>query len=244
MSIRPAEALICVCLNGKPIFLFRKAASQFELAIFSPLFFSILPKCHHQANHKPRKLQVRSPKSRRKKGGSTSKPKSSTKPSVPEVVAPVEDEGWEDEDSDEEEDEDDDGVDEEGMARLMELLGDDGLDELGQAQLEAFAAEDEDDDDSSNEGDVEDEDGGSASEDEDVEANGASGDEIEGSNDEADEGVEEDGEEDEEDIPLDEVDSVDEDAVPRQKIEIDNKVRYSLRIHCFLTQLTDFPGCS
>jgi rRNA-processing protein EBP2 len=49
-----------------------------------------------------------------------------------------------------------DGVDEEGMARLMELLGDDGLDELGQAQLAAFAAEDEDDhDDSSKEGDVE-----------------------------------------------------------------------------------------
>ena len=49
-----------------------------------------------------------------------------------------------------------DGVDEEGMARLMELLGNDGLDELGQAQLEAFAAEDEDDhDDSSKEGDVE-----------------------------------------------------------------------------------------
>ena len=49
-----------------------------------------------------------------------------------------------------------DDVDEEGMAHLMELLGDDGLDELGQAQLEAFAAEDEDNhDNSSKEGDVE-----------------------------------------------------------------------------------------
>lgn len=135
------------------------------------------------------------------------------------------------EDEDEEDEESDDaGVDEEGMNRLMQALGDDALDEFDQAQLQALEGDEEDEE--------EDEDwetdGGGEEASESGEENSEVEDDEESLSD-VDEGdetfitAEEVSEEEEvepEDIPLDDVDeSVDEDAVPRQKVEIDNKVR-------------------
>ncbi|TFK52689.1 Ebp2-domain-containing protein [Heliocybe sulcata] len=136
----------------------------------------------------------------------------------------VEGEDWEDESEDKED------VDEEGMARLMEALGDDGLEEFDLAQLKLMSGV----------GDSEEDEDGSGSEDgseangEDGRLSGASEGEDEDEDvrqaelgveddDGADEEVGEDAEE-EDAVPLDEVESVDEDAVPRQKIEVDNKI--------------------
>ncbi|CAA7262865.1 unnamed protein product [Cyclocybe aegerita] len=169
--------------------------------------------------NKPSKKPNTQPASKPEKGKGKARvdnPKAKSKavekaPSPIPVALPVES------DSDEsEEDEEDDGVDEEGMARLMKLLGEDGLDEVGQAQLEALAgesdSEEQDDDEEGSEG--------GSDEEEDIVLEGES-------DDEEDEGSDEEQEEDEAEeaaIPLDEAEWVDEDAVPRQKIEIDNKV--------------------
>ncbi|KAF7987085.1 hypothetical protein HWV62_253 [Athelia sp. TMB] len=127
------------------------------------------------------------------------------------------------------EDEDNDGVDEEGMARLMQALGEDGLDDFDTAQLQALE-EDEDEewetDDDDEEEEEEDADadlveGSDSGSEEDI------GDaELEGEQDsEGPNASDEEEEEEEEDIALDDIEgSVDEDAVPRQKIEIDNKI--------------------
>ena len=123
--------------------------------------------------------------------------------------------------SDSEGDESDDGgVDEEGLERLMNALGDEGLDEFEQEQLESVLGGDEDEDDevSSEDGDWVDE---GLSDDESIGAD--SEDEDEDGENSAD-----DEDEVEDEIALDDVDdsqSVDNDAVPRQKIEIDNHVR-------------------
>lgn len=100
-------------------------------------------------------------------------------------------------------DSDDSEMDEVGMARLINALGEEGLNEYDQAQLLALERD----------GNFS-EDGDEASE---SEAEGA--DEQENISGQV---LEEDSPEDL--VALDEVDSVDEDAVPRQKIEIDNKV--------------------
>ncbi|KJA23240.1 hypothetical protein HYPSUDRAFT_66455 [Hypholoma sublateritium FD-334 SS-4] len=127
-----------------------------------------------------------------------------------------------DSDGDEDEDSEDEGVDEEGMARLMKLLGDDGLDEMGQAQLDALAGEDDEDDESSDDGEgASSEDGEDAGSDEEVEAH--SGDEVEHSDEEEDERMD-DGDGEDDAIPLDEADFVEEDFVPRQKVVIDDKI--------------------
>lgn len=119
-------------------------------------------------------------------------------------------------------DEDDEGVDEEGMTRLMQALGEDGLDEFDTAQLQAL---DEDEEGSGDEDwETDNEEGG-----EDSDSGSEEGEDAEDEVPEDLEGPEasdEEDEEEEEDIALDDIDgSVDEDAVPRQKIEIDNKVR-------------------
>ncbi|KAF7331657.1 hypothetical protein MKEN_00045400 [Mycena kentingensis (nom. inval.)] len=112
----------------------------------------------------------------------------------------------------EEEDSDDGGVDEAGLERLMQALGEDGLDDFDRAQLGLAAGDDDED----------------SEEDEEFEPpqNDESGSESEEVVDEEDmdsgDDDEEGDEEDEQDVPLDEVESVDADAVPRQKIEIDN----------------------
>jgi rRNA-processing protein EBP2 len=125
----------------------------------------------------------------------------------------------------------DDGVDEAGMKRLMELLGDDGLDELGAAQLKILAesgidndASDAGDDGASENGDdpggPQSDESGENGEDEDGIRTGSSEDERE----EEAASHNEDGEK-EEFVALDDASSVDEDAVPRQKIVINNTVR-------------------
>ncbi|KAJ7050878.1 eukaryotic rRNA processing protein EBP2-domain-containing protein, partial [Mycena amicta] len=101
----------------------------------------------------------------------------------------------------------DDGVDEEGMERLMNALGEDGLDDFERMQLHlTLGGGDESSDD---EEFVPPQDDDSDSQSQDVDAEDL--DEALGSD-----------EEEEEDVALDEVESVDADAVPRQKIEIDN----------------------
>jgi rRNA-processing protein EBP2 len=95
--------------------------------------------------------------------------------------------------------EDEEDVDEEGLQRLMDALGEDGLGDFERAQLHAL---------------------GGLSEAEDEEGSGSEEEELDAEEEEE----EEEEEEKEEELALDEVDSVDEDAVPRQKIEIDNKV--------------------
>ena len=123
------------------------------------------------------------------------------------------------------------GVDEEGMTRLMQALGEDGLDEIGRLQLEALAA-------------------GSGSEnghkegsDSEVEVEGSGDDEVlvvgQLSDESSDEGVREDelgAPEEAHEIVLDDASSVDEDATPHQKIEIENKVSLQYRSIVFLLQ--------
>ncbi|CDO69887.1 hypothetical protein BN946_scf184884.g46 [Trametes cinnabarina] len=119
-------------------------------------------------------------------------------------------------------------VDEEGMEKLMQALGEDGLDDFDREQLRALTG-DEDEESGSEDGDAQGSD-----------VNGAEGSESEGDvgdDDDASEDADEDVDEakegearqpDEEPlIPVDELsdeDALDEDAMPRQKVEIDNKI--------------------
>ncbi|KAL1760233.1 eukaryotic rRNA processing protein EBP2-domain-containing protein [Schizophyllum commune] len=116
-------------------------------------------------------------------------------------------------DDDEESDSDDEGVDEEGMERLMKLLGDDGLDEYDQAQLNTMLGGDDE--------------SGSEEEGEEEEGEDDSDEEADSDSEEAAAGpsATKPQEADDDAIPLDEVeDEVDEDAVPQRKLEIDNTV--------------------
>jgi len=102
-------------------------------------------------------------------------------------------------------DSEDGGVDQVGMERLMELLGEDGLDDFDRAQLESFAEDDEDEEDL--------EDGAEDEKEEEL------SDREEEKDDTEEEEVESDN-----DVPFDEAESIDQDAVPKQKLEIDNQV--------------------
>jgi rRNA-processing protein EBP2 len=138
---------------------------------------------------------------------------------------------------DDDDDDDDDGVDEAGMNRLMELLGDDGLDEFGAAQLKALADSGIDDDENEAGEDEASEDGdessasqsGASNQDEEEEEDHDEDKEISDSEHESRDNDEEhaeqnEDEEEEEVMALDDASSVDEDAVPRQKIVINNTV--------------------
>ena len=138
--------------------------------------------------------------------------------------------------SDEEEESD---VDEEGMKKLMKMLGENDLDDIAKMQLGVLEnSEDEEDDDDDGDGDGlentgagKDED--ADSEDEDVENMNEEEENSDGNTDE--DGGEEDEDEDEDDeVALDDIDSVDEDAVPRQKLQIDNKVFRVMLILCWM----------
>ena len=98
-------------------------------------------------------------------------------------------------DDDEEEDS---GVDDEGLEKLMNALGEDGLSEFDLAQLRMLS-------------------GAAAGEEEDS---------SDGEEDGADAEPQEEAEEADEGIALDDedVDSVDQDAIPRRKVQVDNKV--------------------
>ncbi|KAJ7364911.1 eukaryotic rRNA processing protein EBP2-domain-containing protein [Mycena albidolilacea] len=154
-----------------------------------------------------------------------SKPTKVAKPIVPAAEADDEEDATlEEDDADSDADSDDDGVDEAGMERLMNALGEDGLDEFEQMQLHVALGGDagddnEEDEDTSDEEftlDKNAEDGASDS--------GSASDSDVGEDEDEDEGDFEDEEGEEQDVALDDVESVDEDAVPRQKIEIDNTV--------------------
>ena len=111
-------------------------------------------------------------------------------------------------DSDEEEEEDS-GVDDEGLEKLMNALGEDGLSEFDRAQLRMLS-------------------GAAAGEE------GSDGEEEDNSDGEEDFADTEPQEEAEEGIALDDedVDSVDQDAIPRRKVQVDNKVRQFTLFTC------------
>ncbi|KAG7532168.1 hypothetical protein FFLO_03796 [Filobasidium floriforme] len=146
----------------------------------------------------------------------------------------LEDVESDDEDEDSDEDDEYDGVTEEGMERLMKLLGKDGLNEFDMDVLSSVAGgEEEDDDDEADE--------------EELEYGSGDGSQLGGDDDDEDEEDEEDEDMDdaEEDVPaslktttaqieeqtaddlaLDEVESnysVDEDAVPARKVVVNNR---------------------
>ncbi|KAF8889975.1 eukaryotic rRNA processing protein EBP2-domain-containing protein [Gymnopilus junonius] len=134
-----------------------------------------------------------------KKGQEGQKSRSPT-PQPAEAVQPSE--------SESEEDEEYEGIDEEGMARLMELLGEDAL-----------AGSDNEEEEEGESGSEEEGQGAeieALSDDEDSEEEEGEEDDAQNASDAEDEAEGTDNGENEE-IVLDEVDSVDEDAIPRQK---------------------------
>ncbi|KAG8744239.1 rRNA-processing protein and EBNA1-binding protein ebp2, partial [Ceratobasidium sp. 423] len=146
-----------------------------------------------------------------------SKPKAKP-PSPPLAEAPTST-GAEADDEPSDEDSEDSGdhdIDEEGMSKLMKLLGDDGLDEVAEQQLREEVAEGGDD--ASESGWV-DEDGEIAGPESDV-AGKLQFSATEEAVDEEDNDDEENGE----DVALDEASEVDEDIVPKQNMVINNEV--------------------
>ncbi|QRV92349.1 rRNA-processing protein ebp2 [Ceratobasidium sp. AG-Ba] len=129
--------------------------------------------------------------------------------------------------SDEEDSDDNEGIDEEGMAKLMNMLGEDGLDEVVEQQLSELGL----DEATSDEEDEEDEDGSSDEEEAivgDGEGNSDSGwvDEDEEMDVPGESGVEAavNEESDDDAVPMDEISDVDEDVVPKQKVVINNEL--------------------
>ena len=121
-------------------------------------------------------------------------------------------------DDDEEEDS---GVDDEGLEKLMNALGEDGLSEFDLAQLRMLS--------------------GSAAGEEG--SNGEEADSTDGEEDGVNTEPQEQAEEAGEEIALDDedVDSVDQDAIPRRKVQVDNKVRH---FPLFTCQIILFYGRS
>lgn len=189
-------------------------------------------------------IKSSAPKNKVKVKAKESKPEKPVAIDVPPVLEPEEDEEGEEENessgdivndveggSDSEEgDSEDEGVDEEGMERLMKLLGEDGLDDFDRAQLEGLVGDYE----GEAEEDSEDEAGEESEKVSDEEGNDESiSDENLANGDKQD--AEEYGDDDDA-IPVDEVDEIDADQVPRQKLEIDNQVRILRLSHVMLTQ--------
>jgi rRNA-processing protein EBP2 len=112
------------------------------------------------------------------------------------------------------------GVDDEGLEKLMNALGEDGLDEFDLAQLRMLS------------GPAASEDGSDEEEEEssDGEEDGADAESV------PQEGEWEEVEEAGEEIALDDddVDSVDQDAIPRRKVQVDNEVRHCPLFTCRL----------
>jgi rRNA-processing protein EBP2 len=124
-------------------------------------------------------------------------------------------------------DDKDSGVDDEGLEKLMDALGEDGLNEFDLAQLRTLSGpvageEGSDDEEEGSDG----EEGGEDSESAPQEEEPGEVEEVE----EASEGIA---------LDDDDVDSVDQDAIPRRKVQVDNKVR---RFDLFTCQLILFYG--
>lgn len=129
-------------------------------------------------------------------------------------------------DPEEEEDCDEDDIDDAGMKRIIELLGDDGLDEFAQYQLEVLGeqgSEDEDNETESDEdySDVQEDTG---SENEATDEPTREGKDI-GDDEDEDIDVTEDMLDDA--VDVEDLSEFDEDAVPRQRLEYMNVVRAS-----------------
>lgn len=178
-----------------------------------------------------------SPMGKKSKAAGVPLSKTPLPPPIAAVPAPLKPQPLptsEDKESDDGSDDDTDGIDEKGMKRLMELLGDDALDELGAAQLDALKAANEVSEDSfASEDSRPSRDEEPASEEEDLEGSEGTSSSGGGDGDDAEEPTEEgkiasleNEAEDDEEIALDDRDdiSIDEDAVPKQKVIIDNKV--------------------
>ncbi len=145
-----------------------------------------------------------------------------TKAAVPEqIVAPVvvEDEDQDVSSDDDDEEDEMDGVTEEGMEKLMALLGEEGISDFDRAQLEEMEDNEDDEDEEEDE------------EDEEVDEDGLPLDDESDDDEEMDdeEEIEEEDqvEGEEQDIALDDLESdlsVDEDAVPVRKVTINNRV--------------------
>ncbi|KIM29997.1 hypothetical protein M408DRAFT_328429, partial [Serendipita vermifera MAFF 305830] len=146
---------------------------------------------------------------------------SQKKGSVAKTKAPVKELSDEESAEDNENSSESDDVDEEGMNRLMELLGDDGLDDFAKYQLGLVSAagEDDEEDDSDAENDEENDDDDEESDEDDEEAEDGA-DSQEGENAEPEATMVEALE----DVDLEDVSSIDDDAVPRQKLIINNSV--------------------
>jgi rRNA-processing protein EBP2 len=144
--------------------------------------------------------------------------------------APVHSEEDEEGDYQDTDDSEDDGVDEEGMARLMQALGENGLDDMGRVQLEALAAGS-----GSENGGEEGLDGENVIDSEGSEVEGSGADEVGQLSDESSDDQEGEQAEPHEshDIAMDDASSVDEDAIPHQKVELDNKVCLRNFLTCF-----------
>ena len=126
-----------------------------------------------------------------------------------------------DDDEEENEEDEDSGVDDEGLEKLMNALGEDGLSEFDLAQLRMLS------------GSVAGEEGSDGEEDS-----------SDGEEDGADAEPQEEAEEADEGIALDDedVDSVDQDAIPRRKVQVDNKVRHFPLFTSFTCQIILFYG--
>ncbi len=149
--------------------------------------------------------------------GKSKKSGSPKKTAVAEQPKPVNEPVVEDSGSENGSDSDSDngGVNEEGLDRLMNALGDDALDDFDLAQLD-----DGESDDSEAMGGSED----GESDEEGMEAEDDSENDEEDLDSDAEEEEDDLDPDDDEAIALDDVESVDNDAVPRQKLEIDNHV--------------------
>jgi rRNA-processing protein EBP2 len=151
-------------------------------------------------NKKPSKKSVSIPKTRLKEV--------SKQPPPPDEFDASEEETDDDEDS---------GVDEQGLEKLMNALGEDGLDEFDLAQLRTLT-------------------GSAAGEEESGEEDDGSSD---GEENDAEQVEEEGGSSEGEDIALDDedVDSVDQDAIPQRKVQVDNKACPPPSLSCLLANL-------
>ncbi|KAL0575384.1 rRNA-processing protein EBP2 [Marasmius crinis-equi] len=152
------------------------------------------------------------PKAKEKGKAKEKSPAKASKPVEPVVEEDKDeeerDEDGEDDDSDS--DSENGGVDEEGMERLMNALGEDGLNDFDQAMLA-----DEDEEDESEEDDEE----GVEDDEEEDENVGELSDESASENDDDD-----DDEQEEELVALDDEEvELEPDAVPQQKLEVDNE---------------------
>lgn len=242
---------VCICCFSKPTpsqkIQFRKLAKNIECPRNLNLNLRKITTMTTKAKLKATlssasksQLPPPKPQNKNKKTRAVALPQPSIDEEDSEVVQEEEKQkgDFDDNSGDEEEDEDEegtdsdyDGVDQEGMERLVKLLGEDGLDDFDRAQLRGMTGE-EDEGEAEDESDNEEEQEGSGDEekeedisDEDEEHDISLVKPTTNSSPSPDE-EQEDEEEDHDEIPLDEVESIiDEDTVPKQKLEIDNQVR-------------------